>query len=191
MWAHAGRRICVALSVLAKPMKLSRSGRKGDRFQQQSWRLWSFRRVFFSFLMTSERILPLQTLRPERGRKRSNGMNRKSRFWTEGVFCPRWQCFTCLQRALPINALLCFRHKIFSAHQRAVSSGYLWENRNSIEKLWFLKWASWQATTSSKIPAQSSGCQTLIVSRSSMFQNRKWFDIICNICRYHLSLIYG
>lgn len=39
MWAHAVRRICVALRVLAKPMKLSHSGRKEDRFQQQTRRL--------------------------------------------------------------------------------------------------------------------------------------------------------
>lgn len=51
--AHAVRRICVALSVLAKPMKESCSGRKGDRFQQQSWRLWSFRRGFFSWRLNT------------------------------------------------------------------------------------------------------------------------------------------
>lgn len=39
MWAHAVRRVCVALRVLARPMKLSHSGRKGDGFQQESRRL--------------------------------------------------------------------------------------------------------------------------------------------------------
>lgn len=151
MWAHAVRRICAALSVLAKPMKLSRSGRKGDRFQQQSWRLWSFRRGFF--LMTIEHVLPLQTVQPELCRKRLNGM------WSQIIFfnwkCLLWPC--CVTEFYLLTA--CLTHKwSFTFQTQTLSCQQLLSptSRNSIEKVWFLKRASWQAKTSSKVPANTA-----------------------------------
>lgn len=94
--AHAVRRICVALSVLAKPMKESCSGRKGDRFQQQSWRLWSFRRGFFSWRLNTC-CRSKRCSQPELCRKRLNGM------WSQIVFFS-WKC---LLRPRSVTAFTC------------------------------------------------------------------------------------